>query len=92
MDQLKLDRQFVAGLGRDTGADAIVTAVVELARTLGLTVVAEGVETAAQAAWLREAGCPLGQGFYFGLPQPAEELTGLLEKVTFVVGQRRRVG
>jgi diguanylate cyclase (GGDEF)-like protein len=91
-DQLKVDRQFVAGLGRTTGDEAIVTAVVGMAGTLGLAVVAEGVETAEQATWLRAVGCPLGQGFYFGRPQPAIALTALLEKVTFVVGQRRRAG
>jgi diguanylate cyclase (GGDEF)-like protein len=93
VDQLKVDRQFVAGLGHDAGDAAIVTAVVGLARTLGLGVVAEGVETAEQAVRLRELGCSLGQGFYFGRPQSAEALTALLEKVTFAVGPRpRRTG
>jgi predicted signal transduction protein with EAL and GGDEF domain len=89
VDRLKVDRRFVAGLGRDAGDAAIVEAVVGLARTLGLGVVAEGVETAEQAARLRELGCGLGQGFYFGRPQSAEALGALLEKVTFALGPRR---
>jgi diguanylate cyclase (GGDEF)-like protein len=91
-DQLKVDRQFVAGLGRNTGDEAIVTAVVGMAQTLGLAVVAEGVETAVQATWLRAVGCPFGQGFYFARPQSADALTALLVNVTFVVGARRRTG
>jgi EAL domain-containing protein (putative c-di-GMP-specific phosphodiesterase class I) len=55
---------------------------------MGLAVVAEGVETAAQVTLLRELGCTLGQGFYFSPPQPAEVFTALLEKVTFAVGRR----
>jgi diguanylate cyclase (GGDEF)-like protein len=92
VDRLKVDRRFVAGLGRDAGDDAIVEAVVGLAHTLGLGVVAEGVETAEQAARLRELGCRLGQGFYFGRPQSAEAVRALLEKITFAVGQLARGG
>jgi diguanylate cyclase (GGDEF)-like protein len=90
LNQLKIDRQFVSGLETDAGDAAIVTAILGLAGTLGLAVVAEGVETAEQAARLHALGCELGQGFYFGRPQSAAELTALLEKVTFAVGPARR--
>jgi EAL domain-containing protein (putative c-di-GMP-specific phosphodiesterase class I) len=93
LDQLKIDRQFVAGLETDAGDAAIVSATVGLARTLGLKVVAEGVETAGQASRLRDLGCDLAQGFYFGGPQPAEKITVLLAKAAFALGPRRqRVG
>jgi diguanylate cyclase (GGDEF)-like protein len=78
LDQLKIDRQFVQGLETDPGDAAIVSAIVGLAHTLGLAVVAEGVETPEQAARLRDLGCDLAQGYYFGSPQPAEEITNRL--------------
>jgi EAL domain-containing protein (putative c-di-GMP-specific phosphodiesterase class I) len=52
----------------------MVTAMVDLARRLGMRAVAEGIETEEQLAFLRELGCPLGQGFLFGRPAAAEEL------------------
>ncbi len=78
LDRLKLDRAFVRGLGRDAGSTAIVRAVLTLARALGLGVTAEGVETTAQAAALRDLGCDWGQGYLFAPPLPADELHGLL--------------
>ncbi len=71
LDMLKIDRTFF----RDTAENrAIVGAVVGLAHGLGLGVTAEGLETAAQASWAREAGCDRGQGYYFARPLPPEEL------------------
>ena len=67
-DALKIDRSFVAGLDRDAGSRAIVRAVRSMARDLGLGVIAEGVESAGQAALLRELGIADGQGFYFAPP------------------------
>ena len=90
VDSLKVDKRFVAGLGRDNGDTAIVEAVVGLARTLGLGVVAEGVETAAHVAHLRELGCAFGQGYHFGPPQPVAAVESLLTKVTYAVGPRVR--
>ena len=87
VDLLKVDRAFVAGLGHEAEDAAIVRAVVGLARALGLGVVAEGVETGAQLAWLRELGCELGQGFYFGPPVPAEAIAALLEKDAAAVAE-----
>ena len=72
--KLKLDQSFVRGLPQDSEDAAIARAVVSLGQSLGLRVLAEGIETAEQAAYLREAGCNLGQGYWFGRPQPAEQL------------------
>ena len=72
VDIVKIDRSFVASLGNDGEAAAITEAVVRIGEALELKVVAEGVESAAQKAALRELGCPLAQGFYFSHPQPRE--------------------
>jgi diguanylate cyclase (GGDEF)-like protein/PAS domain S-box-containing protein len=80
VDELKVDRAFVAGLLNDPEDSAIVAAVINLAHTLGLAAVAEGVENAEQVAKLRELGCDIGQGYHFGRPQPAEALAGLLSR------------
>lgn len=71
VDALKIDRTFVIDLGEDESDVAFVRAIVSLADALGLGVVAEGVETAAQAAILVELGCHRAQGFHFGRPAPA---------------------
>ena len=78
VDMLKIDRFFVDGLGTDQKDEGIVRAVIDLARTLGLEVVAEGVESGEQLAHLREVGCNLAQGFYFWRPLPAEKANELL--------------
>ncbi|WP_449385842.1 EAL domain-containing protein [Cellulomonas soli] len=75
---VKIDRSFVAGLGVNARDDAIVAAVAALGSTLGLQVVAEGVESAEQVTHLLRLGCTVGQGFHLGRPCPAEELTALL--------------
>ncbi|MFN8677548.1 MAG: bifunctional diguanylate cyclase/phosphodiesterase [Thermomicrobiales bacterium] len=91
LDQLKIDRQFVSGLETDSGDAAIVSAIVGLAHTLGLAVVAEGVETAEQAARLRALGCELAQGYYFGPPQSAEAITAWLETIAAVMDPAPRL-
>ncbi|UUZ48428.1 EAL domain-containing protein [Massilia sp. B-10] len=58
--------------------EAIATAIIAMAHSLGLTVVAEGVENAEQLAFLRHADCDIMQGYYFGRPMPVAELTALL--------------
>ncbi|UUY09282.1 EAL domain-containing protein [Pseudomonas sp. J452] len=74
VDKLKLDQSFVRGLPNDAEDAAIAHAVITLGQSLGLRVLAEGIETEEQAAYLREIGCGLGQGYWFGRPQPAEQL------------------
>jgi diguanylate cyclase (GGDEF)-like protein len=81
VNMLKIDQAFVGGLGRDTSDTAIVRSVIDLAHALGLTVVAEGVETADQAAHLRRLGCDLAQGYHFARPLPPDELDSLLEGI-----------
>lgn len=78
VDVLKVDQSFVAGLGQNEGDQAIVAAVVQLAKALRLTSVAEGVETAAQLACLRTIGCDHAQGYYMARPMTAEALAELM--------------
>jgi diguanylate cyclase (GGDEF)-like protein/PAS domain S-box-containing protein len=75
---LKIDRSFIDGLGRSREDTAIVTATLAFASALGLSVTAEGVETADQFERLRALGCPQGQGFLFSRPVVASELPTLL--------------
>jgi diguanylate cyclase (GGDEF)-like protein/PAS domain S-box-containing protein len=78
VDVLKIDRSFVAGIEATGRRTALLQAIVEIARALGLTVVAEGVENARQAAALRRLGCPLAQGFYFAPPLAKPDIDALL--------------
>ena len=75
IDVVKLDGSFVQDLDRSTMDAAIVSAVIELTRTTGITTIAEGVETADQFKRLAEMGCPAVQGYYLARPMTAEEFT-----------------
>jgi len=75
---LKLDKSFVAGIPGDADNMAIVRAVIAIGKALGLEMVAEGVETDQQRAFLAAEGCQLGQGWHFGRPQPAQQVAALL--------------
>ncbi|KAB8064940.1 putative bifunctional diguanylate cyclase/phosphodiesterase [Janthinobacterium violaceinigrum] len=76
IDQLKIDRSFVHDLPGE--GEAIVTAIIAMAHSLHLKVVAEGVETLQQVEFLRKAGCDNAQGFFFARPMTAAQLTALL--------------
>ncbi|MQT11395.1 putative bifunctional diguanylate cyclase/phosphodiesterase [Segnochrobactrum spirostomi] len=78
VDRIKIDRSFVSGITEKSADAAIVRAIVALATNLGMEVVAEGVETEAQAGFLRGCGCSYAQGYLFGRPQPAEACVGLV--------------
>jgi diguanylate cyclase (GGDEF)-like protein len=78
LHELKIDRSFVAGVDTDPDNAAIVIAIIAMAHCLGLSVVAEGVETQAQLAFLKDKGCDECQGFLFAKPMPAEAFGKLL--------------
>ncbi len=84
VDVLKVDKSFVQGLGTDTGDDAVTATVVGLGHSLGLRVVAEGVETAAQLDVVRSLGCESVQGFYFRPPVDEDEIAGLIADPTWI--------
>lgn len=83
--KLKIDRSFIQGIPIDREAAALVAEIVRLAHVLSLEVVAEGVETEAQAAFLRDAGCEAMQGFVFSRPLPAAECAPLVRSRRFVI-------
>ncbi len=78
VDEVKVDRSFVRRMVESPEAMAIVRTTVELARELGVRVVAEGVETAEQRRVLTDLGCTAAQGFHFFAPMPADRITGVL--------------
>ncbi len=80
IDTLKVDRSFIRQLPRDAEDRAIAEAIIAMAKTLSLTIVAEGVETEEQKAFLRERACDEMQGFYFSTPVQPEEFAALLRK------------
>jgi len=81
VDTLKIDRAFVADLAKDAARTPIIHAVIDLAKQLHLTTVAEGVETAEQAALLREHGCDYAQGYHYSRPVAAHHCRSLLEEL-----------
>jgi diguanylate cyclase (GGDEF)-like protein/PAS domain S-box-containing protein len=78
IDTLKIDRSFVHNLATDADDASIISAVIGMGKALQIRVVAEGVETPEQLAFLRKQGCPEGQGYYFSPPVSASEFTLLL--------------
>ena len=77
-DKLKIDRSFVKDLPADADDRALTEAIVSIAQSLAITVVAEGVETPEQRDYLRGLGCALQQGYLFGRPMPAPQLLALM--------------
>jgi diguanylate cyclase (GGDEF)-like protein/PAS domain S-box-containing protein len=74
VDLLKIDRLFIRDVAKDTQAGDMVRAIIQLAHGLGMTPLAEGIETEEEWRFLVEQGCRLGQGFYFCRPAPAEDI------------------
>ena len=83
LDKIKIDKSFVRDMGADEGDASIVRAIIQLGRSLGMLVVAEGVETAEQERYLIEEGCNEGQGYHYSKPLPATELLSLLQHSFF---------
>jgi diguanylate cyclase (GGDEF)-like protein/PAS domain S-box-containing protein len=80
IDILKIDRSFIGDIPSDKDACTMVKAIVQLATSLGMRPLAEGIETAEQWRFLLELGCPLGQGFHFSRPVPARAVPGLFRR------------
>ncbi|OPX08726.1 GGDEF-domain containing protein [Mycobacterium sp. AT1] len=80
IDEVKLDRSFIESVTTDARAASVVRSVIGLAHELDLTVVAEGIQDADTASWLREHGCDIGQGYYFGRPAAAGVILQRLQR------------
>ncbi|NLL98891.1 MAG: EAL domain-containing protein, partial [Tepidanaerobacter sp.] len=80
LDKLKIDKIFIDGLLKFSKRQNLVKSIIAMAKSLSLTVVAEGIETEEQLMYLKEFGCNLGQGYFFSRPMPAEKIEILLDK------------
>jgi diguanylate cyclase (GGDEF)-like protein/PAS domain S-box-containing protein len=89
IDKLKVDKSFVTDIPNDPAGMEITAAIIGLAKSLKLEVLAEGVETAAQLAFLRERHCDTAQGYFFSRPLPAENLIAALDRGGLIDWPRR---
>jgi EAL domain-containing protein (putative c-di-GMP-specific phosphodiesterase class I) len=80
LDKIKIDKSFVADLMDDADDATIVRAIIQLAKNLGMQVIAEGVETVEQEAYIVAHGCDEGQGYLYSKPLPAREITLFLKQ------------
>ena len=86
--KLKIDQSFVRELPGDARSATVVAAILDLSRKLGLTVVAEGIETEEQAKWLRRNGCDIGQGYFFHRPELIDDFIGTANRLLAVEAPR----
>jgi diguanylate cyclase (GGDEF)-like protein len=89
LDIVKIDRSFVSAITRSREG-ALVRSIIDMGRSMGLGLVAEGIETAAQLVALRSRGCELGQGRYFSMAVPAADMVGILTTGRFSLPRTRR--
>jgi EAL domain-containing protein (putative c-di-GMP-specific phosphodiesterase class I) len=82
VDALKIDRSFIREMGASSRRLALVRAVVQMADALGLTVIAEGIETEEEARLLMEMGCPHGQGYWLARPMGAVQASERLRELS----------
>lgn len=82
VDTLKIDKSFIDDIGRARIDTALVAAIIAMAASLGMSTLAEGIQTAEQARQLRRMGCDSGQGFHFAEPLPANEIPSLLRRAS----------
>jgi diguanylate cyclase (GGDEF)-like protein/PAS domain S-box-containing protein len=85
VDVLKIDRSFVRDVDTDRDAASMVSAMIALAQNLGMTALAEGIETEAEWRFLADRGCAMGQGYYFSRPVPADEILALHRRALLTV-------
>jgi len=88
MHRLKIDQSFVRDIGHDSNGEAIVRAIIALGRSLGLEIVAEGVEHAEQAEFLRAEACDVGQGYLYSRPVAADDISLLWSTGQLVLAAR----
>jgi diguanylate cyclase (GGDEF)-like protein len=89
LDTIKIDRSFIRSVQNESEEKDVTKAIIMMGKTLSLTVVAQGVETAEQADFLRQNACDELQGFYFNKPVPGEQVADLLKKETATPGDNR---
>jgi EAL domain-containing protein (putative c-di-GMP-specific phosphodiesterase class I) len=90
LNNLKVDQSFVRGLPKDKDSLAIAQAIISMAKHLGFTVTAEGVETFEQAMILKSLSCEILQGYYFSKPIPASDIPLALSKHWMLEQQSRK--
>jgi diguanylate cyclase (GGDEF)-like protein len=84
VDRVKIDRSFISGVDTDPGLQKFTSALINLAKSLDISVLAEGVETEGELDWLKSNGCDLIQGFLISMAVPEDELAALILKQNFV--------
>jgi EAL domain len=87
-DKIKIDKSFISGLEDDTSARSIVDAILAMERSLGMDVIAEGIETEQQLTIMRQMRCPAMQGFFLGKPLPGEAIRQYLDDIAARERQR----
>jgi EAL domain-containing protein (putative c-di-GMP-specific phosphodiesterase class I) len=80
VDRLKIDRSFVSDIGESSDDETITSAIIALAHSLNLQVIAEGVETSTQLDFLKERACDEMQGYFFAKPMPHDAIPGMLQR------------